>query len=103
MEPGRDDREELPDRDVVCTKKGEPLWSPVVTTGKSVCGNRRPRWMYGAAMEPGRDDREEPLAAFAAGYAKTRPLWSPVVTTGKRPDPTMLMKNITPSRYGARS
>ena len=59
MEPGRDDREEIFSSFITDLMNNTPLWSPVVTTGKST------------ATGMGQID----------DYL---PLWSPVVTTGKR-------------------
>ena len=100
MEPGRDDREDMP-RGELHVQLYVPLWSPVAMTGKTPavvggveqrhrfaamepgrddredrCGNRRPTPLRGAAMEPGRDDREDPPPAgrrCARGHAAMEP------------------------------
>ena len=84
MEPGRDDREEARVVVDVTRPAVAPLWSPVVTTGKS------------RQVPPGWRERSRPLwspvvttgkrAEVQALQSDTHdePLWSPVVTTGKR-------------------
>ena len=85
MEPGRDDREESVGF-LECHIDGvEPLWSPVVTTGKRLqpqveaLSERLPLW------SPVVTTGKSTLVLGDAGKVVEMPLWSPVVTTGKRP------------------
>ena len=77
MEPGRDDREDSPDRLLWRLADG-PQWSPVVMTGRTT------------RLEAALKNLPEP------------PQWSPVVMTGRTPS-RLALPGRTPSRNGARS
>ena len=85
MEPGRDDRDDVPPAPVTAAWLNAPQWSPAEMTGMTSEAGIQPRQPDVAAMEPGRDDRDDPGESPADAAVREVPQWSPAEMTGMTP------------------